>query len=264
VSRPVTGAGGWLVFPRPNPSARLRLFCFPYAGGGASIYGAWPRGLPDEVEVCAVQLPGREGRLLDEPYSDMAALVAKLGEVLAPYLDRPFAFYGHSNGAVMAHELTRALVREGRRPPVHLWVSGRPAPQLLEDEPPIHALPDAEFRRELRRFKGTPEEILENPEIMELITPMLRADFALSETYAWIPGPPLSVPISAYGGKTDDEVSEAQVAGWREHTSAAFHLRIFPGDHFFVNGDRPLVLEELSRELKGVLARLGPAPRAYA
>lgn len=257
MSRPTTAPGNWIVFPRPNPGARLRLFCFPYAGGGASIYYQWPRGLPPEVEVCAVQLPGRESRLIEEPFSRIPELVAKLAEELGPFMDRPFAFFGHSNGAVMGFELARTLRREGRRMPEHLFMSGRPAPQLPLQDPPIHALPHDDFLRELRRFKGTPEEILQNAEIMELVAPLLRADFALGETYEFVPDEPLAVPLSAYGGETDDEVSVDEVAAWREQTSAAFSLKIFPGDHFFLNGDRDQVLAELSRELRGVLARLG-------
>ncbi|HEX8692609.1 MAG TPA: alpha/beta fold hydrolase [Longimicrobium sp.] len=250
------GLGSWVMVPRPAPSARLRLFCFPYAGGGASIFYPWARLLPPEVELCAVQLPGREARLSERPIGDLAELTDRLYDALLPYFDRPFAFFGHSNGGLMAFELARKLRREGRRGPVHLFVSGRPAPQLALDEPPIHSLPEPEFLDALRRFQGTPEEVLQNAEIMQLISPMLRADFALGETYAYREERPLAIPISSYGGRTDDEVSEEQAAAWREQTSAEFHLKMFPGGHFFLNTDRALVLEELSRELRGALARL--------
>lgn len=258
-----TGLASWVVIPKPVPSARLRLFCFPYAGGGASIFYAWPRSLPPEVEVCAVQLPGRESRLAERAYGNLAELVDKLAEVLTPYMDRPFAMFGHSNGGLMAYELTRRLRRDGRRLPVHLFVSGRPAPQVQLSHNPIHALPEAEFLQELRRFNGTPEEILQNPEIMELISPTVRADFALGETYHYTPEPPLSLPLSAYGGELDAEVPAWQVEAWREQTAAEFRLRMFPGDHFFLNSDRDLVLAELGRELRGVLTRMGVYP-AYA
>lgn len=250
----------WIVIPRPAPAARLRLFCFPFAGGGASIFAPWARTLPPDVEVVAVQLPGREGRLSEEAYSDMAALSTKLGAELAPYLDRPFAFYGHSNGGLMAFEVARLLRREGRRAPEHLFVGGRPAPQLVLTDPPLHALPHDEFLDALRRFEGTPDEVLQNPEIMELIEPMLRADFALGETYRYTPEPPLAVPISAYGGVQDREVSPEQVAAWREQTSAAFELVMFPGNHFFIVGDRERVLQQLTAELRPVLARIGAYP----
>jgi medium-chain acyl-[acyl-carrier-protein] hydrolase len=250
----------WIVFPRPAPAARLRLFCFPFAGGGASIFAPWARMLPSDVEVVAVQLPGRESRLAEEAYSDMAALSAKLGAELAPYLDRPFAFYGHSNGGLMAFEVARLLRRESRRGPEHLFVGGRPAPQLVITDPPLHALPHDEFLAALRRFEGTPDEVLQNPEIMELIEPMLRADFALGETYRYTPEPPLAIPISAYGGVHDQEVSREQVEAWREQTTAAFRLTMFPGNHFFIVGDRERVLQQLTAELRPVLARIGAHP----
>ena len=250
----------WVVIPRPTPNARLRLFCFPFAGGSASVYAPWARHLPPEVELVAVQLPGRESRLVERPYSDMTELTEKLGAELAPFMDRPFALFGHSNGGLMAFELARLLRRTGRRMPEHLFASGRPAPQVELSDPPLHDLPEDEFLDALRRFNGTPEEVLQNPEIMELIAPMLRADFALGETYRYTPGPPLAVPISAYGGERDDEVSQDQVEAWREQTSAAFQLRMFPGDHFFLIGDQTRVLAALNAELRPLLARLGAYP----
>jgi medium-chain acyl-[acyl-carrier-protein] hydrolase len=243
----------WAVFPSRNPNARLRLFCFPYAGGGASIYSRWHRFLPREVEVVAVQPPGREGRLMEKPYSDLLELAARLHTELQPWFDRPFAFYGHSNGGLMAFELARALRRAGNPLPRHLFVGGRPAPHLPMREVPIHALPDAEFLQELRKLAGTPEEVLANTEIMELLMPLLRADFSLGETYRYLPEPPLPIPLSAYGGQMDEEVSIDEVRGWSEHTSGPFHFQEFPGNHFFINGDREAVLGQLSLELMPLL-----------
>lgn len=254
MNRP-TSLTSWVSIPRPNPAARLRLFCFPYAGAGASVFFSWQAQLPAEVEVCAIQPPGREARLREAPYTSMTALVETLGEVLAPYMDRPFAFFGHSNGAIMAFELARKLRREGRPLPLHLFLSGRPAAQLPSRHPPIHALPEPEFIAELRRLQGTPEEVLNHPEIMELLVPLLRADFSLAETYAYRPEPPLEIPVSAYGGRLDPDVNADEVEGWREQTAQAFRSVVFPGDHFFINGDRAQLLAQLSGELRGVVAR---------
>ena len=254
---------GWAIYPRRNPSARMRLFCFPYAGGGATIFSTWARSLPPEVEVVAVQPPGREGRLSEKPFADLAELVAAMHPELLPHFEKPFAFYGHSNGGLMAFELARTLRRTGGPMPRHIFVGGRPAPQLELDEERIHALEHDEFIDALRRYAGTPEEILQNAEIMELIMPLLRADFSLGETYAYQPEAPLHVPISAYAGERDAEVPLAQVEAWREQTSAPFHFRVFPGDHFFINGDRALVLQEMTRELRPLLGSLQPMVHGF-
>lgn len=243
----------WAVFPARNPSARLRLFCFPYAGGGASVYSTWARGLPAEIEVVAVQPPGRESRLMEPPFGDLHALVAAMHPALLPHMDRPFAFYGHSNGGRMAFELARALRRTGGPMPLHLFVGGVPAPQMEDDEPPIHDLPHDEFIAALRRYAGTPEEILQNAEIMELVMPLLRADFRMSDTYVYTPEPPLDVPLSAYGGTRDDEVPASHVEAWGEMTSSAFQYRLLPGGHFFVNEERALLLQDIARELRALV-----------
>jgi medium-chain acyl-[acyl-carrier-protein] hydrolase len=259
MQRPPAVRDPWVVFPRRDPSARLRLFCFPYAGGGASIYTRWPELLPPGVELVAVQLPGRESRLMEKPYADMALLVDKLAEALAPYMEQPFALFGHSNGGLMAFELTRLLRARGRRLPLHLFVSGRPAPQVELTDPPTHALPHDEFMATLRRFGGTPEEVLANEEMMALVEPLLRADFALGETYVYTPGPPLDLPVSAYGGARDEEVPLWQVEAWREQAGGEFHMTTFPGGHFFLHDDRAQVLRQLGQELRPHLMRAGTA-----
>jgi medium-chain acyl-[acyl-carrier-protein] hydrolase len=259
VDNPRTAArpNPWVVIPRPNPSARLRLFCFPYAGGGASIYAPWTRLLPPWVEVVAAQLPGRESRVGEKPISDMGELVPALARALVPLMDRPFAFFGHSNGGLMAFELARLLRREGRPAPLYLFVSGRPAPQLALKGPVVHLLAEDEFRDTLRRFNGTPAEVLANEEIMELITPMLRADFALGETYRYTPEPPLDIPITSYGGQGDEEVETETVEAWDAQTSGAFRVMMLSGGHFFINENRDQVVGDVTRELQTTLSRLG-------
>jgi medium-chain acyl-[acyl-carrier-protein] hydrolase len=253
----------WIKRPRPSPAARLRLFCLPYAGGAASVFHAWPQGLPPQVEVCAVQLPGREGRLREMPFVRVGPLVRALADVVpAAAGGRPFALFGHSNGAMLAFELARELARRGGEVPVHLFVSARLAPPCPPRAAPIHRLPEAEFVEAIRRLEGTPAEVLQNPELMQMAMPALRADFAVHETYAYEPGPPLECPVSAFGGLQDAEVPRADLAQWGHETSGAFKVRMLPGGHFFLATHRALLLQALSLDLAPALRARPVAARA--
>jgi medium-chain acyl-[acyl-carrier-protein] hydrolase len=253
----------WLACARPRPRAAIRLFCFPYAGGGASVFRGWANGLPGSVEVCPVQIPGRETRFREPAFTRLRPLIEALAESLRPHLDRPFALFGHSLGALVAFELTRHLQREGAPEPAHLFVAGCGAPRARGQEPFLHTLPAAEFWKELRRLGGTPAEVLDNEELMELLLPTLRADFALAETYTYVDGPPLTCPVCALGG-LDEEVDRRDLGAWRELTTGPFRLRMLPGDHFFIQTARPLLLRALARELLGTEAEGRRRPPAYA
>ncbi len=247
-------AGGrWFAVQKPARETRLRLFCFPYAGGTAQIYRAWGAGLPGTIEVCAAQIPGRGPRMNEAPYTNLAPLVEALTGAVAPLLDKPFAFFGHSMGAMIAFELARALQRERGVSPLHLFVSGRRAPQLPDDEPPTYNLPHDEFLEELRRLNGTPEEVLRHPEMMELLLPIIRADFSAVQTYDYRPGPPLDCPVTAFGGTEDHEVGRDDLEAWREQTSAGFSVQMFRGDHFFLHDAQPL-LQSVAHQLQPHLA----------
>jgi medium-chain acyl-[acyl-carrier-protein] hydrolase len=239
----------WLVVPRENPSARLRLFCFPYAGGTAMTYRRWPESLPGGVEVCAVQLPGRADRLREKPFCSLLPLVRAVAHAIAPRLDKPFALFGHSMGAMVAFELARHLRGEWGLLPAHLFVSGRRAPQLDRSERVTYNLSEPEFIESLRDLNGTPPEVLEHRELMQLMSPLLRADFAVCQTYDYLHEPPLACPITAFGGLSDREVSRQQLEAWREQTSASWVLRMLPGDHFFLDSAQGTLLSLLSHEL---------------
>jgi medium-chain acyl-[acyl-carrier-protein] hydrolase len=239
----------WLEHLKPNPGASLRLFCFPYAGAGAVIFRHWQAGLAGNVEVCPVQLPGRGKRIGEQPYTQMQFLIEALAQALLPHLDKPFAFFGHSMGALIGFEIARTLRKRYGLSPRQLFVSGRRAPGIPNLEPPTSNLPEAEFIETLHNLKGTPREVLDHPELMELVLPQLRADFTLCETYAYAPATPLDCPIGVFGGLQDAEVSREQLEGWRTETTAAFSLRMFPGDHFFLNTERALLLRALSQAL---------------
>jgi medium-chain acyl-[acyl-carrier-protein] hydrolase len=249
----VRSNSNWFYCARPNPRAGLKLFCFPYAGGAARIYRDWPDNLPFGVEVQAVQLPGRGARMTEPPFTSLPSLIEDVSDAIRPLLDRPFAFFGHSMGALIAFELARQLRRERGAEPAHLFVSGRRASHLTRTEPPTYNLPDDEFVKELARLNGTSREILEHPELMSLMIPPLRADFAVSQCYSYVPEPPLSCPLTAFGGLGEKHLTREDIEAWREHTTGAFKVRMLPGDHFFLHTSRSLLLRILSRELSGLL-----------
>jgi medium-chain acyl-[acyl-carrier-protein] hydrolase len=246
----VTAFDSWIAFRKPNPRARLRLFCLPYAGIGASIFRTWSDGLPADVEVCPVQYPGRGTRLMETPFTQLSPLVQALAQALVPLLDKPFALFGHSLGALVGFELARELRRQSGVQPVRLFASADRAPQIPRQDRPIHALPEGEFLAELRRLNGTPGKVLEHDELMRIMLPILRADFAVYETYAYSVEPPLDCFISGFGGLQDRKVSRRDLEAWRDQTSASFSLRMFPGDHFFLNTNQPLLLQVISHDLR--------------
>jgi medium-chain acyl-[acyl-carrier-protein] hydrolase len=228
----------------------LRLFCLPYAGAGAAIFRTWADGLPEDVEVCPIQYPGRGTRLMQTSFTRLSPLVEALAEAVAPLLDRPFAVFGHSLGALVGFELARTLRRRCGVQPMRLFVSADRAPQIPPRERPIHGLPEAEFLAELRRLNGTPGRVLEHAELMRIMLPVLRADFAVYETYAYSQEPPLDCVIFGFGGLQDRKVRRGDLEAWREQTRAAFSVRMFPGDHFFLNTNQALLLQVLSDELR--------------
>ena len=243
----------WFIIPKPVRNARLRLICFPYAGGGSMIYRSWAEHLPEEVELCCAQLPGRESRIREPFFDRVRPLVEASAEAMLPYLDKPFALFGHSMGALISFELTRVLKEKYDKQPMGLFVSARRAPQVPSNETPMHNLPDDEFLEELARLNGTPQEVLDNPELLEMIQPLLRADFAVCETYQYEPGAALDCPLFAFGGLKDLEVGREKLEPWREHTSAYFVLRMLPGDHFFLHSSKRLLIQMVSHELLHLL-----------
>ncbi|MEA5621015.1 thioesterase II family protein [Cronbergia sp. UHCC 0137] len=239
----------WFIIPQPNPQAKLRLFCFPYAGGGASVFREWNKELNPKIEICTVQLPGRENRLLEPVFNRLQPLINALGQAILANLNQPFAFFGHSMGSLICFELACYLRRVYGLTPVHLFVSGRIAPHLPTSRPAIHNLPPTEFVKELSRLNGTPTAVLENRELMELLSPTLRADFAVLETYTYTESAPFSCGITAFGGVEDQEVSQEELLAWKKHTISKFSLQMLPGDHFFINSNRRQLLDLLSKDM---------------
>jgi surfactin synthase thioesterase subunit len=230
----------------------LRLFCFPSAGGGASSFHAWFRGMPPEVHLCPIQLPGRENRLLETPFTRIPPLVSILADVIAPLLDMPFILYGHSMGALIVFELTRELRRRNQPDPERLMVSAQRAPDIRDCGPPVHHLPDREFVAAMcRQYNAIPDFVLADPDVLQVYLPVLRADLEMIQAYTYIPEPPLACPISVFGGLQDPTTAESDLQGWRNHTSSGFSLRMLPGDHFFPRADPPAFSKAFAQELSG-------------
>lgn len=253
--RPLAAApsrfNAWITSPTPNPMAAVRLFCFPFAGGGASVFRTWGKTLGQAVEVCPVQLPGRESRFRDAPYTDLSALVDVLAEQVGAYDDKPFALFGHSMGSLLAFELTRGLRRRGGPRPVALFVSAHRAPHLPLRRNPLCDLPEPEFIAGVRRLGGFPEGVLESRELLDFLLPPLRADLALCDRYRHAPEAPLDCPFHLYAGRRDAEVMPYEVDAWREHTTGPAELRVFPGDHFFLRSDAEALLQAIRQGLAG-------------
>lgn len=245
----------WFSFRRRNPNARLRLFCFPYAGGGALIYRNWAENLPPMVELMPVELPGRGGQMMEPAFTHLPQLIESLAHALEPYLNMPFALFGHSMGAVISFELARFLRREHKRMPLHLFISGRRAPAVPETDPPVYQLPEDQFLEELQRLNGTPAEVLENTELIKLLIPLLRADFELIQTYAYTADSPLDCGITAFGGLEDNEAVREDMEPWRDETTSDFRIHMLPGDHFFLRGAEGLLIRLLTQDLHRILSR---------
>jgi len=247
-------AGRWFSPRDLTAGARLRLFCLPHAGSGSAAFYRWRRGLPDGVDLVPVLLPGREVRLSEPSFTSADALVAGLSAAIRPYLDRPYAIFGHSMGALLGFELARAV--RAVREPSWLFLSGRIAAQVPPPHPPLHELPERELVEALRvRYGGLPQTLLDDPELRELFLPIVRADLTVVETYCYREQPPLACPISVFAGEEDGSVSPEGLEAWRAQTSGPFAAKRLPGDHFYQLGESaPELVAELSRCLDAILA----------
>jgi medium-chain acyl-[acyl-carrier-protein] hydrolase len=243
-----------LAGEEPRADAEVRLFCFAHAGGGAALFRRWDEHLSPGVDICPVVLPGREGRLRETPYDRMDELVGPLTRALRPYTDRPYALFGHSMGAAVAWEVARELTGDpGCADPLLLFVSGRRAPQLPTTRRRFCDLSEDDLLAELGKLNGTPSEVMGERALLDVFLPTLRADFTLNERYSPLPGPQLTCPISALLGDADPEVDPDEITAWHDATTSGFTLRVFPGDHFYLKGPRPEVLNAVQEDLDRAL-----------
>jgi surfactin synthase thioesterase subunit len=247
---PMKGLPAWILPLRSRPGAALKLFCFPHAGGGASSFVRWIDRLPPSVQLCPLQLPGRESRFGEPAPETIEALVGAITAGV-PFGDEPFVFLGHSMGALLAFEVTRRLRRLGRTGPRLLIASGSRPPQRGYEDLRLHRVQGEDLMDELRRY-GTLEEVLAHRELVELIAPVIQADARMLSAYRHVQEPPLQIPIIAYGGLDDPTLSPEEMEGWRHQTSADFIRRAFPGGHHFLNPGEPAFFEALAVDLARV------------
>lgn len=246
----------WVRRLRPSSgSAGRRLVCFPHAGGAASYFAPLAQALSGtgadrvvDVDVLALQYPGRQERLSEPCIDSIGGLTEAVLPELQGWLDRPFALFGHSMGAIVAFEVARALEDQHGPEPLGLFASGRRAPSTWRDEH-VHRGGDRQLLAEVTRLAGTPSLLIDDDDIRQMMLPALRGDYRAIETYVWEPGRPLSCPIWALVGETDPLTTVHEAAAWAAHTTGGFELRTFPGGHFYLAGQQAQLVEVLTEKL---------------
>lgn len=240
----------WVIRSTSRFETDVRLFCFPFAGGSASVFRLWNKQMPASIDVCQIQYPGHGTRMGEEPITSLPTMVRTAADAILPLCDKPFVLFGHSMGALIAYELALYMQNVKGIQPIGLIVAGRNPPDAVSPIPPIHQLPEPEFRAGLLEYGGTPEEVLANEELMGLVSPMLRADFALCETYEYCPDLGIvSCPLTAIGGLEDEMVPVENIMDWRRFTTADFAYEMLPGGHFFLNSHSSELINSIYKQI---------------
>jgi medium-chain acyl-[acyl-carrier-protein] hydrolase len=245
----------WFVIPRPNPSAELRIFCFPYAGGSAVTYMDWVKHLPANIEVVIVQPPGRGPRMFESLFTNMDALITELVQLIPSMLNKPYIFYGHSLGSRVAFELMNQLKKHQLSLPIHFIASGSKGPHLLPIKKAIYQLPENEFIEELKQLSGTPTAVLENKELMDLFIPLLRADFEIADTYSYQGNEKFDCLLTVLGGEEDDITIE-QLNSWKKFFNQEKQVNLLPGGHFFIDSHSEIVFKHVNQILQQSVEKL--------
>lgn len=244
-------ASPWFFVPKQLIKPRLRIFCFPYAGGSATAFHPWGNIMPADVEVCAIQLPGRGMRFKEPNITSMPDLIEQLDDVMTPHLDGcPYVMFGHSMGTGILFEYMQLIRNKAVRQPVHLFFSGRRAPQIPDGDETFHTMSDEKLLDELKRYDGTPVEVMEHPELMQLFLPVIRSDFQLLETWMPTQADPFDIPMTVYGGEDDHRASRQMLEAWKEQTVSDFSLKMFPGGHFYLSTHQELFMRDFVSRLE--------------
>jgi len=238
----------WFLESRDGNEKPWRLFCFPFAGGSAALFNGWRSDIDPRIHLIATQLPGRGARIREPLIERMDVLVETLVDAMAARLGRPFALFGHSMGALVTFEVARSLRRRKLPMPAAMFVSARRAPQLPPRMPFLHTLSDDALIAELRALNGTPDAVLEDKELLDLMLPIIRADLTAVERHDYRDEPPLDCPIIVFGGWRDN-IARDDLLAWSEQSREPLMLQMFDGDHFFLNEKRPIMLRMIADAL---------------
>ncbi|NEQ11710.1 MAG: thioesterase, partial [Moorea sp. SIO4E2] len=239
----------WIAYHQPKPNARLRLFCFHPWGSSASMFQGWSDQLLTDIEVLPIQLPGRQRRLQEKPFTEFVPLIQVLGEILSPYLDRPFAFFGHSMGALIAFELAHILEQEYNLKPLHLFLSAALPPSDTSLSKEFESFSQEQKLNYLMNISEIPKDIYDDPPLLQELMNVFKADLELLQSYSYVEKPPLSCPISSFGGINDSLTSEKQLSEWSKYTYSPFKLQMFPGQHMFLKDSKKLLLDTIYQML---------------
>lgn len=261
---------GWLVFPRPNPDAAIRLYCFNYSGAGAATFHSWAEGLDPAIELVAIEPPGRGSRIDESSITRLETYVERLTTEMGPYLDKPCALFGHCLGALSLYETARALVHEGLADVMRLFVSGARPPHSVADHGafeealltamladarfnplrPFHEQPDEVFAEVIRHFNiQATSDFLAEAELRELLFPAIRADFEMASRYRWTPEPAWDIPLTCFRGLEDCYVTREEALAWGRYTKRDFHMHHREGNHFLIVEDRDFIVAAIGAEL---------------
>lgn len=245
----------WLLRISKSDTPSLKLVCFPFAGSSASIFRPWIDRLPREVEVLAVQLPGRENRLREPYLRDMNQIVEQLEREIGPVLDPPFVFFGHSLGSLIAYELLQRLEATGRCRPELFFASGGPAPHTRIPPDERRTLTQDQILRDLRQISGAHASLLEDTEVLALLLPMLQADFEVYTNYRYRESAPLQSSIVSIRGASDAYITHESQLEWSRHTDRRFSFHVIPGPHLFVVDSFEALLALVNTYISPILHR---------
>jgi surfactin synthase thioesterase subunit len=244
----------WFLRRSPRPHASMRLFAFPFAGAGASVFNAWHENLDRHIELLALQPPGRGARFGSPLVSTMTVMANLVVDAMRPFLDKPYAIFGHSIGALTAFEVVRTLRHRGLPGPTRLFASAKRAPHLPPLGPQIHGLPDADFIQAISAYEGMPPEVLADPDLLAVVTPILRSDFKMSESYRHEVEAPLDCDLSLFGSVRDPFVPAPDLQAWAPLVSGKVDCRMFAPGHFFVATHAQEVIAAVNETLASAAA----------